>query len=174
MYQRITLVTLALAAWVAGLAVAQKAAPEHPMMQPSKGFTLLQPLVGEWDGQSADGKTVHSAYRVVSNGTALMEELHMGGEPEMVTVYSADGEKVAMTHFCSAGNQPQMETGPITGDTKSLSFDFLRATNLANATDGHMHHLTVTLVDKDHYTEEWTWQEKGAGHTALFHFTRKA
>ena len=39
---------------------------------------------------------------------------------------------------------------------------------------GHLHHLTVTLQDREHFTQEWTWQEKGKAHTEVFHFTRKA
>ena len=172
---KLGLATLALAAaWLAAPAAAQQPAPDHHAMKPSKGFSQLTPLVGEWEGQTPDGKPVRASYRIVSGGTALLEDLRMGGEPEMVTVYHPDGDRVAVTHFCSSGNQPQMETAPITGDAKQFSFEFVRATNLASPSDGHMHHLTVTLVHKDHFTEEWTWQEGGAGHAALFHFTRKA
>ena len=172
---KLGLATLALAAaWLAAPAAAQQPAPDHHAMKPSKGFSQLTPLVGEWEGQTPDGKPVRASYRIVSGGTALLEDLRMGGEPEMVTVYHPDGDRVAVTHFCTSGNQPQMETAPITGDAKQFSFEFVRATNLASPSDGHMHHLTVTLVDKDHFTEEWTWQEGGAGHAALFHFTRKA
>jgi len=170
-----SLATLALAvAWFANAAPAQQAAPEHHMSKPSAGFTRLSPLVGEWEGQSPDGKAVHVSYQLVSGGTALLERLQTGTDPEMVTVYAPDGDRVAVTHFCSAGNQPQMETGPLGADAKDFSFEFIRATNLAAPTAGHMHHLTVSLVDDTHFTEEWTWEENGSAHTALFHFTRKA
>jgi len=144
------------------------------MMKPSKGFAQLTPLAGEWEGQTPDGKAVGLSYQVVSGGTALLERLHMGGEPEMVTVYTPDGDRLAVTHFCSAGNQPQMQTGPITGDVKQFSFAFVRATNLASPAEGHMHHLTVTLVDPTHLTQEWTWQENGQAHAELFRFARKS
>jgi hypothetical protein len=97
----------------------------------------------------------------------------MGAEAEMITVYTPDGDRLAMTHFCSSGNQPQMQTGPITGDANPLSFEFVRATNLASPAAGHMHHLTVTLLDPDHLTQEWTWQEGGKAQPQLFRFTRK-
>ena len=164
-----TVVTLTLAlAWFALPAAAQ----EHAM-QPSKGFEQLKPLLGEWDGQAAGGKAVHASYQLVSGGTALLERLGMGSEPEMVTVYTADGDRLAVTHFCSAGNQPQMQTAAVTSPTTEFSFSFVRATNLASPSAGHMHHLTVALQDHDHFTEAWTWSEKGAEHTEIFHFTRK-
>ena len=167
----LTVVTLTLAAaWLAAPAAAQ----EHPAMQPSKGFEQIRPLIGEWDGQAPGGKAVHASYQLVSGGTALLERLSMGGEPEMVTVYTPDGDRLAVTHYCSAGNQPQMQTAPVTGPTAEFSFSFVRATNLASSTAGHMHHLTVALQDRDHFSEAWTWSEKGTDHTEVFHFTRKS
>ncbi|HYS21283.1 MAG TPA: hypothetical protein VEO73_09385 [Gemmatimonadales bacterium] len=175
MHPRLSFTVLALAA--AGLAVpaaAQQAAAEHHMPKPSRGFAQLTPLAGEWEGKSPDGKIIHASYQVVSGGNALLERLQTSGEPEMLTVYAPDGERVAVTHFCSAGNQPQMQTAPITGDTKQFSFDFVHASNLASPTTGHMHHLTLTLADRDHLTQEWTWQESGQSKTMAFQFTRKS
>jgi hypothetical protein len=173
--------TLALgAAVIAAPAAAQQPtamaapAPEHHMMKMSHGLSSLTPLAGEWEGQTLDGKPVHLSYRVVSGGSALLERLQMGTEAEMVTVYAPDGDKVTVTHFCSAGNQPQMTTGPITSDVKELAFTFVRATNLGSATEGHMHNLTLKLTDPTHLTQEWTWQENGQSRTMAFQFTRKS
>jgi len=164
--------TLALATatvWLAAPAAAQmKHAP-----QVSKGFQRLSTLAGTWEGQTSDGKTMQVSYQVVSNGTALMERLAMAGEAEMVTLYSSDGPRVAVTHYCSSGNQPQMSTGPITSDLKEFSFSFVRATNLASPEDGHMHHLTLTLEDASHLAQQWTWMDHGKAHTETFKFTRK-
>ena len=166
----LTVVTLTIAmTWLAAPAAAQ----EHAM-QPSKGFEQLKPLIGEWDGQAPDGKAVHASYQLVSGGTALLERLGMGRESEMVTVYTPDGDRLAVTHFCSAGNQPQMRTEPVTGPTNEFSFSFVRATNLASPSAGHMHHLTVALQDHDHFSEAWTWSDHGKNHTDVFHFTRKS
>jgi hypothetical protein len=175
MHPRLSLTVLALAA--AGLAVpaaAQQAAAEHHMLKPSRGFAQLAPLAGEWDGKTPDGKSIRVSYQLVSGGNALLERLETSGEPEMVTVYAPDGERVTVTHFCSAGNDPQMQTAPITGDTKQFSFDFVHASNLGSPTAGHMHHLTLTLPDRDHLTQEWTWQENGQSRTMAFQFTRKS
>jgi len=142
--------------------------------QTSKGFQQIVALAGNWEGQTPDGKAVGLSYQVVSNGTAVLERLSMQGEGEMVTLYTSDGQRVAVTHYCSSGNQPQMSTGPTTGDAKELSFDFVRATNLASPEDGHMHHLTLTLEDKAHIGQAWTWMDHGKAHVATFKFTRKA
>jgi hypothetical protein len=78
-----------------------------------------------------------------------------------------------MTHYCNAGNQPQMRTLPLTRMSKVLSFNFVRATNLQSPEAGHMDHLLVTLLDKDHFSQAWTWKEKGKVSTIVFRFARK-
>lgn len=137
------------------------------------GFEQLKALVGEWEGTASEGGTAHVSYQLFSGGTALVERLRHGDEPEMVTVYTADGNRVAMTHYCNAGNQPQMRTAPIARETKVFSFSFVRATNLESPDTGHMDHLVVTLLDKNHFSQAWTWKEKGSTKTTVFKFARK-
>ncbi len=55
-----------------------------------------------------------------------------------------------------------------------LSLTALRAANLRSPTEGHMHHLTLKLVDPTHLTQEWTWQENGQTHATIFQFARKS
>ncbi len=138
------------------------------------GFDKLKTLVGEWEGKTKDGKTVHASYKLVSNGTGLLETLSPPDESEMVTVYHRDGSSVGMTHYCSGNNQPQMRTAPVAASVNQLTFNFVRATNLASPAAGHMHNLVVTFEDKDHFTQKWTWRENGRAMTEAFHFTRKS
>ena len=141
--------------------------------KPARAFDQLKMLVGEWGGKTQDDKAVGATYRLVSSGTALLETLNSPDEMEMVTVYTPDGDRLAVTHYCAANNQPRMSTEPITGLAKEFKFAFLGATNLPSAATGHMHGLTVTLEDKDHFTQTWTWRENGHDKTEVFHFTRK-
>src|SRR5712692_7954318 len=129
--------------------------------KPATGFEQMKTLVGEWEGKTSDGRTVRASYRLASAGTALIETLNPHDEPEMVTVYTADGNRLAVTHYCSAGNQPRMHTEPITGPAKEFQFSFTGATNLSKPSAGHMHALKVTLEDNDHFTQAWTWRENG-------------
>jgi hypothetical protein len=141
--------------------------------KPPGGFEQLTSLVGQWEGTTSSGQAAHVTYQLVSAATALLERLQSGKEPEMVTMYTADGNRVAMTHYCNAGNQPQMRTLPITRISRVFSFNFVRATNLVSPEAGHMDHLVVTLLDKDHFSQAWTWKEKGRTRTVVFKFTRK-
>ncbi len=143
-----------------------------------RAFDKLKGLTGEWTGTSGDGSPATVSYRVTGNGSALMETLRIAnpnaGNPEMVTTYYMDGDKLMMTHFCAAGNQPRMRSAGLAADGKSVSFTFRDATNLPSADAGHMRALTVTLVDADHFTQQWTWHEKGKeDRKDLFKLTRK-
>src|ERR1043166_8606704 len=68
-------------------------------------FDQLKTLVGEWEGKNSSG-SVKITYTLVSGGTALMERMQPSNEAEMITMYSADGDKIVVTHYCSEGNQP--------------------------------------------------------------------
>jgi hypothetical protein len=103
-----------------------------------------------------------------------MERMQPSNEPDMLTMYSADGDHILVTHYCSAGNQPQMQSAAITGPTQKFDFSLIRVTGLKKADDGHMIQLVLTLVDKDHLTEEWTYVENGKRQTEKFYYSRKS
>ena len=69
------------------------------------GFEKLKTLVGTWESPMEGGKSFTVTYRLVSNGTVLMEE---SGMEEMVTMYHPDGDSVMLTHYCAGNNQPRM------------------------------------------------------------------
>ncbi len=137
------------------------------------GFEKVKSLTGEWAGKTDSGVAAKVSYRLVSAGTALLETLHAEGEPEMVTLYTADGSRLVVTHYCGAGNQPRMKTEPISGSPQKLDFSFVDAGNLPDAAAGHMHHLELTFEDADHFTQHWTWRQDGKDKTEAIHFTRQ-
>ncbi len=139
----------------------------------SPGFDQLKTLVGDWQGREENGKTYRASYKLVSGGHALLEVLTPPDESEMVTVYHQDGNRVAMTHYCTANNQPHMRTAALAGPAKELDFTSVGVSNLASPTAGHMHALVVILDDKDQFTQKWTWRENGKDRVEVFHFTRK-
>jgi hypothetical protein len=136
------------------------------------GFDQLKTLVGEWEGTNGGGP-VKVTYTLVANGTALMERLQPANEPDMITMYSADGGHVVVTHYCSGGNQPQMVAQATTEKTEKLSFTLVRVTGLKTPDEAHMVGLVLTLSDKDHLTEEWKYRSKGKTSANLFQLTRK-
>jgi hypothetical protein len=123
-----------------------------------KSFDKLKSLAGSWQGKTSQGSNVKVNFRVTSGGSALMSEIL--GEENMISMIHLDGDRVLMTHYCGAGNQPRFKatTSP---DGKTVNFDFLDATNLATAQAGHMNHVVFQWIDADHHTEEWTFLQDG-------------
>jgi len=134
-----------------------------------KNFDKMKSLAGSWTGKTSEGRPVEVSYRLTSGGSAIMSEIRSEGD--MVTMFYLDGDRLLMTHFCGAGNQPRMQasTSP---DGKSVAFDFLDATNLATPQTGHMHRAVFTVADANHHTEEWVFTKDGQEHKELFSMER--
>ena len=159
-----------LALILALLSVAAQTAPGKAQA----GFDRLKTLVGDWQGALADGRTAAASYRLVSKDSVLEETLQVSNQETMITVYHLDGDRLMVTHYCAAGNQPRMVTTPDPNAPNVFAFQFLDITNLSSAQSGHMRDLVVTLVDKDHFTQQWVWREKGQEEKMeLFKWTRK-
>jgi len=144
-------------------------------MSPASGnpsFEQLKSLVGNWQGKDQHGNVVHLTFELVSGGSVLMERHDSGNGAQMISMYSAEGNRLVLTHYCSAGNQPTLETEVLPGASKHMDFSFVRATGLKTPEDGHMVGLSITLEDKDHLTQIWSYSDHGKKETDLFTFTR--
>jgi hypothetical protein len=135
-------------------------------------FDQLKTLVGEWEGKNESGP-VKITYTLVSGGTALMERMQPAHEDEMITMYSADGDRILVTHYCSMGNQPSMKTETLKSVMSKYSFSLVNVSGLKTADQEHMVGLVLTLVDKDHLTQEWKFLSKGKTSAETFEFRRR-
>ena len=147
------------------LAWAGAAAPDKVAAQTDANaklaFEKLKGLAGNWEAKSKDGTTTTS-YQVVANGTAILERLHVPGDKgEMLTVYHLDGDRLVLTHYCEAGNQPHMQAEPYDAASNQLVFDFAGGGNLSNPSVGHMHNVVFQFGDADQFSAKWTFQENG-------------
>ncbi len=137
----------------------------------AEAFDRLTSLKGEWTGQ-IDGVNTTLIYTLTANGSALMEQCRPEKGPEMITMFTVDGDHLIATHYCSARNQPQMATSPITDAQKPLEFSLVRVTGLQSPDDFHNTGLTVIQEDNDHLTQEWSYQHRGKTGKNIFRFTR--
>jgi len=82
-----------------------------------------------------------------------------------------DGNRLVLTHYCSAGNQPRMKatTSP---DGRTITFNFFDAANLKTSSEGHMERVVIKLLSPDHHTEEWIFVEDGREGKNLFDMRR--
>lgn len=141
-----------------------KSAPKLPSPPTNPALEKLKKLAGTWVATDKDGKPtgeVVSVIKVTAGGSAVHETLFPGQPHEMISVYTAEGPDVLMTHYCVLGNQPRMKA-----DAKSPSnqivFQFAGGGNLDPKKDKHMHEATLTIVDDDHIELAGCAWENGA------------
>ena len=136
-----------------------------------KAFATIKSLPGTWEGNTSMGP-VRVTFKTTAGGSAVMSEIL--GQEDMVTMFNLDGpNRLLMTHYCAAGNEPRMQAS-VSPDGKVITFNFLDATNLATPDSAHMHKMVLTLVDDNHHTEEWTLMDHGKEHKELFDLHRKS
>ena len=135
-------------------------APAKSSSDAAAAFDRLKTLAGEWEATTDRGK-VRLNYELIAGGNSIIERESGENMPEMLTVYYLDGNRLLLTHYCMAGNQPRMEARTFNSQTGELRFQFLDITNLANANAGHMRNVTLHLVDNNHLSSEWQFFENG-------------
>ena len=140
-------------------AAAQAAGPNTEASAGPAAYARLKTLVGKWDADTNMGK-VHVSYELVAGGTSLVEKESGDKMPAMLTVYYLDGDRLLLTHYCMAGNQPRMQARAFNADTGEVDFEFLDATNL-KAGGGHMHSAKIRVGGNDHYSDTWEFYENG-------------
>jgi hypothetical protein len=142
-----------------------------PSTQPANAaalFEKLKALSGRYEGKT--GSTdVALDYSLSGGGSAVMENCSMHGM--MTTVYTLDGDRVLMTHYCAAGNQPRMACKGLEGNV--AKFEFLDASGMASKDDPHMHGLTITFGTDGALQQDWTMYSGGKEAGAV-HFDLKA
>ena len=137
----------------------------------------LKTLVGEWKGRytGADSEgmgEVRLSYKLVSNGTSLMETMESGHDVNMITMYHLDGNRILATHYCSMGNQPRLATPGLSANGKTLMFSLVDATNVSGPDAELMQGLVVTFQDANHFSQAWTSRLEGKDQVGTFTYTR--
>jgi hypothetical protein len=160
---RIRVIAVAVLIWITTLSWGQSPA--------QKTLDTFKSMAGTWVGKTAKGEPVEITYQVMAGGTSVMADQHMADEA-MTSMFYVNGDRLLMTHFCPSNNQPRMQA-TISPDNKTVSFDFLDATNLASPQTGHMHKAVYIFVDPDHYSEEWTWKQGDKNSRMHFDLQRK-
>jgi len=145
--------------WLGLAGIVAEAADNRDSNAPA-AFSKLKTLVGSWEASTQRGK-VTASYELISNGSALVEHIDVPGEGSMLTVYHLDGNRLVLTHYCTAGNQPHMQAEAYNPAGNQLAFNFAGGGNLSDTNAGHMHSAVLKFVSADAFTASWTFQENG-------------
>lgn len=141
-----------------------------------KSFDAVKALAGNWEGKTSEGGAVQVSYKDTAGGSAMMSEIRSemhGKREDMISMFHMDGDRLLLTHYCAAGNQPRMQA-TLSPDGKTISFDFVDATNLASPEDGHMQRVVFTFTDATHHSEEWHFKLPGKEMVETFELEKKS
>ncbi len=143
---------------ISTLAAGKPASPELS----KQGYSRFKSLEGDWIGVSTKGWKEQIHFDVIANGSAV-EERSFDAHPgeTMLTIVYLDVDRLMLTHFCAAKNQPRLLATTISADCKTYEFTFLDATNLPTRDKGHMDKAVYRFIDEDHFTTRWTWYQDG-------------
>ena len=150
---------LAASLLLAGVA-AYAAGPKSETMSAAEAFSRLKTLAGDWEADTQMGHA-HLNIALIAGGTSIVERETGEKMPEMMTVYYVDGDRLLLTHYCMAGNQPRMQARSFNPETGEVAFEFLDATNLTTPAAGHMHNANIRIADHDHLVTQWEFYENG-------------
>lgn len=141
------------------------AAQDVPPERARTAFEHLKRLAGQWQQRSTNDWEGSATIRVIAGGSAVMltskVDPHPGSDETMVTVFHMDGDRLMLTHYCVAKNQPRLVATSISADGRAIEFAFRDATNLRSADHGHMSRAVYTLESEDRYRSRWTFSQKG-------------
>jgi hypothetical protein len=155
------------------LAVLALAAAAAAQTDAEKAFAAIKSMSGTWEGKMSEGQLARVDFKVVSGGSAVLSEILGSGPEDMISMFHLDGpNRLLVTHYCGAGNQPRMQAA-LSPDGKTVTFTYVDATNLATPDAGHMQRLAVTMLDNDHHIEEWTFLDHGKESKMVFDLRRK-
>ena len=128
----------------------------------ARAYERFKALEGSWTGTSTKGWTDQVTFKTIAAGSAVLEtsfDAHPG--ETMLTVFVLDGDRLLLTHYCVAKNQPRLAATAFEDGGRTVTFTFLDATNLPSRNRGHMDKATFRFVDDDHFTTRWTWYQDG-------------
>lgn len=170
-------------AWVGGLLAAAvcvlagnilfSAQDEDSSYRGSDALERVKRLAGKWEAQNPrkPDQRHQVEYEVTSGGSAVLERLFPGTPQEIISVYHDKGGNLAVTHYSTLYNQPQLELKSSRDDEIKLE---LAPGSGVPSYDRHIHELTLIFPDEEHVTQKWISYDKGKpkGLTTL-NLTRK-
>jgi len=143
----------------------------------ARAYARLTTMAGDYDvefpGETTRSKVI---WENVSGGHAVLEKLNVGTPYEMVSLYYLDGQDLALTHYCAAGNRPLLRLDRARSTRDELWFDYDAATTgIDPKTDGHIHAAHFQWLDADSVDVTWSFWEGGREqHAKLFQLRRTA
>lgn len=155
--------TLLLASTLAFLLVASLAQADGTGLDAKTALERLKGLAGSWEGTigTPEGPATKLRYEVTAGGNAVVETLFADTPHEMVSVYTLDGEKLVMTHYCVSGNHPRLRLDGAASTADKLAFVYESGTNMDPGKGTHVHAGSIEIQRDGGLANSWTFFTDG-------------
>jgi hypothetical protein len=140
--------------------------PQGPAADAKAQLERLKQLEGAWvtaNGSEGAPTGTEIHYRVSGAGSTVVETIMPGTENEMISVYHTANGRLAMTHYCSAGNQPYMLAKP-SGDAARIEFECVGGSNVDRKRGLYMNSAQFEFVSDSRLNATWTAMLDGKPH----------
>jgi hypothetical protein len=145
--------------WTADICAETKTPESNPARE---AFERFKNLTGKWQGRSTRGWEEEISFKTIAAGSVVIENSFDAHPNEtMLTMYHLDGDRLMLTHYCVAKNQPRLLATSFADGGKTITFTFLDGTNLPTRDSGHMDKVIVHFLEENHVTMQWTWYQDG-------------
>jgi hypothetical protein len=123
-------------------------------------FERFKELEGSWKGRSTKGWEEIVSYKTIAGGSVVIETSFDAHPNEtMMTMIHMDGDRLLLTHYCVAKNQPRLVATSFADEGKTVTFTFLDGANLPSRDAGHMDKVIFRFIDDNHVSSQWTWYQ---------------
>jgi hypothetical protein len=125
-------------------------------------FERFKKLEGTWRGHSTKGWDEAVSFKTIAAGSVVVESSFDAHPNEtMMTMVHMDNDRLVLTHYCVAKNQPRLVATSFSDDGKIVTFTFLDGGNIPTRDRGHMDKVVFRFTDDDHVSSQWTWYQDG-------------
>lgn len=125
-------------------------------------FEQLKGLTGNWKPTNPKNPT-QIEMKVIANGSALVETWTMSPTRQSMTIYTLDGDRLLVTHYCPQGNAPRLAFTK-TDDSGAHHFEFIDGANLQNPEASHEHLLWIRKESEGTLTRNETYIPNGTAY----------
>jgi hypothetical protein len=168
---------LAVLAVTAATALTPAPAVAQPPAEAKAAFDRLKSLVGTWDAIDKARPDVPEVvtYTTTGRDSVLVEAFQAAssGTGHMLTAYHLDGDRLVLTHFCGARNQPRMRATRVEDGGRQIAFAMYDITNLASPDAYHSTHVEVEFLGPDRVDLVYRGTQAGKPVTQVFQLTRR-
>lgn len=125
-----------------------------------KAYAQLKGTIGTWKSTNPKNATSIKV-ALMANESALVETWTMSPTRQSMTVYTLDGDRLLLTHFCPQGNAPRLAFTH-TDDGGTHHFMFVDGTNLQDPKSSHQHALGIRVEPNGNVTRTETYISNGS------------